>query len=166
MEDLDGKEIKEMLFNMQRLNILTLYSSPDSSNNITEDYAYAWHRKVYPYYSSAEWHKPYANLFEIKKNDIEELVNIFMEKIDSNNMVTFYELEDFFGIKGIPGLHYSDEKWTRSRLIKACKYLYLSRHYCDLFDDKFWSCLLTNDECPSEARSITAPFGNPLNYLI
>ncbi|EDJ8126326.1 hypothetical protein AH788_13955, partial [Salmonella enterica subsp. enterica serovar Senftenberg] len=53
------------------------------------------------------------------------------------------------GVRG-----YSSKGWNRGDLIDICRYLYLDGCY----DNEFWSALVENGKCPSEALSLTSKF--------
>lgn len=145
-------EVKEMLFRMQRFQILTLFTNPQAERNVTPSYAFAWSESVYPFLNeSADWHQPYKALFKIQEEDLEELHDLLCDKWDKKQPISFYELESHYRIHGSssPG-----PVWSRSSLWKACRYFYLHRH----FDQSFWSALLENGKCPSEAHSIAREF--------
>lgn len=60
-------------------------------------------------------------------------------------------LERHYGISGSTS---SGEVWNRHRLVSACRYFYLH----DTLSGEFWSALLKNGDCPSEAHSISRKF--------
>jgi hypothetical protein len=145
-------EVKEMLFLNQKFNILKLKTDPNSLKNVTDSYAYAWYNGVYPFFEdSAEWHKPYAEFFNVTEEMMDDLSKHFDDAWTAGNKFSFYDLESHYGISGTshPGV-----VWDRMQLVFACRYMYLN----DAFDDSMWDALCENMKCPSEAHSIRREF--------
>lgn len=141
----------EMLFNLQRFQILSLYSTSPDSNQSTDAYAYAWERGVYPVGSDhVSWHAPYGDHFRVSEEKVNELA-VFLDGLWlEGKKITFYELESHYGVRN--SLH-SSANWDRPDLINACRYLYL----LGWFDEGFWNGLVGHSNCPTEAKSILRP---------
>ncbi|WP_163576802.1 hypothetical protein [Halomonas faecis] len=146
-------ETKEMLFSLQRFQILSLFTNPAAERNVTPSYAFAWADNIYPFLNDgAPWHKPYADCFAIQEEQLDELHQFLCDRWDSKKLISFYELEDHYGVSGSarPG-----PVWSRYGLVAACRYIYLQEFH---FDKAFWSALLENGKCPSEAHIISSPY--------
>ncbi|AZE67777.1 hypothetical protein ACAW49_03230 [Pseudomonas sp. Env-44] len=142
----------EMLFNLQKFQLLTLFTSDRTGKNITPAYAYAWDNGVYPIANEgASWHEPYKEQFEIGEEQVSELAKFLENKWLEKEKISFYELEIHYGIRGAARSAY---EWERGSLINACRYFYLS----DWFDDEFWKGLVGHSDCPSESHSIRREF--------
>ena len=142
----------EMLFSLQRFQILALYTSTNAERTVSDAYAYAWLEGVYPLlHQSAPWHKPYDVSFMIASAQMKEVYDYLSSGWASGNRITFFQMEDHYGIKGSkrPG-----PIWSQASLILACRYFYL----CEKFDSLFWSSLLSGSQCPIEAESIARKF--------
>ena len=142
----------EMLFSLQRFQILALYTSASSERTVSSAYAYAWFEGVYPLlHETAPWHKPYDASFAITSEQIREVWDYLSNAWASKKKITFYQLEDHYGIKGPkrPG-----PIWSQASLIVACRYLYL----LEKFDAAFWASLLSGSQCPMEAEAIAHKF--------
>lgn len=142
----------KMLFALQRFQILALYTNSAAERTVSSSYAFAWFQSVYPVASeSAPWHVPHAASFAIGRGAMKELNDFLAECWSNKSVVTFYELEDRYGIKGPrrPG-----PVWGQDGLIQACRYLYLYQK----FDSAFWSKLLSGSQCPMEAEAISRKF--------
>lgn len=145
-------DIKRMLYLQQKFMILSLFTNRSADRVPCPAVAYAWDADVYPFLSSGEWHKPYAEEFEVRENQIEGLFKLLADRWDEGKPISFYELEDHYGVRGSahPG-----PLWSRFTLIHACRYIHLVE---GRFDRKFWSALIENGKCPAEAHGILDPF--------
>lgn len=144
--------VTEMLFSLQRFQVLTLYTSTSAERTVSDSYAYAWFEGVYPLlHETAPWHKPYESAFVIKPVQMNDLYAYLSEAWRSKKIVTFFQMEDHYGIKGSkrPG-----PVWSQANLILGCRYLYLSQK----FDAGFWVSLLSGSQCPMEAEAIARKF--------
>lgn len=142
----------EMLFLIQRFQIMALYTNTAAERTVSSAYAYAWFEGVYPLlHESAHWHQPYDASFAIPSMQMKEIFEYLSNAWSSGRKITFYQLEDHYGIKGPkrPG-----PIWSQASLILACRYLYL----CEKFDATFWSGLLSGSQCPMEAEAIARKF--------
>lgn len=144
---------EQQLFTIQRFQLLSHYvQANDDVNSFTPSYAYAWSELVYPIFGeSASWHVPFKACFKTTEEATEELYDFLCDLFDENKTITFYELERHYGISGSTS---SGEVWNRHRLVSACRYFYLH----DTLSSEFWSALLKNGDCPSEAHSISRKF--------
>jgi hypothetical protein len=139
---------KEMLFQMQRFQMLSHFVNPHVKRNISDSYAFAWSDKVFPFLDeSADWHKPYAEMFNVQEEQLDDLHKLLADHWEQKKPLSFYDLEDHY-------VRRSGAIWDRMKLWSACRYIYLHDH----FDNQFWGVLLENGKCPSEAHSITKPF--------
>jgi hypothetical protein len=144
--------IKSMLFSLQRFQILTLVSSSSTQKSVSDSYAYAWLESVYPLLNdNASWHQAFEECFAVRREPLAELHAFLRERWDQRKPVSFYQLEDHYGIRGTkrPG-----PEWDQSRLVLACRYFYLHQQ----FDSEFWSALLETSQHPAEAEVISRKF--------
>lgn len=142
----------EMLFSLQRFQILALYTSTTAERTVSSAYAFAWSEGVYPLlHETASWHQPYGASFAISPLQMRDLSDYLSSVWSSKREITFYQLEDHYGIKGAkrPG-----PIWSQASLILACRYLYLYGQ----FDTDFWLDLLSGSQCPMEAEAIAHKF--------
>lgn len=143
----------EMLFNLQRFQILSHYASSPESLEASPAYAYAWERGVYPIgHDHASWHEPYSQQFQITEERMSQLGEFLDDLWTNDKTITFYELESHYGVRN--SVH-SGPSWDRPDLIGACRYLKL----LDWFDAEFWTAMVGESNCPTEARSIMRPLG-------
>ncbi|MDH1074558.1 hypothetical protein N5C93_17080 [Pseudomonas nitroreducens] len=143
----------QMLFNLQKFQILRLYTDPNSVKGVTHAYAYAWDAGVYPYADEfAVWHAPYKEHFQVSEEMVVALVKFLDDLWINKKSITFYDLESHYGVSGSasPGA-----VWDRWSLISACRYMKLH----GMFDDTFWQGLVGHSNCPSESHCIVQPFG-------
>lgn len=130
-------------YQLMRFNIL---NSKSSNSNITEAYQYAWDHGIFPAFDEEiEYHQPFAQQFRVSKNEVLELGAFLDEKWLAESPITFYELEDHYGVK-----YSTHTMWDRVKLLNVCRYMYLKH----MFDDVFWANLIKNGNCPGEAESI------------
>ncbi|MGF6318771.1 hypothetical protein [Pseudomonas frederiksbergensis] len=142
----------EMLFNLQKFQLLTLFTSGRPGKNITPAYAYAWDNGVYPIGNDlAPWHAPYKEQFAISEEQVSELSKLLDDKWLKKEKISFYELEAHYDIQG---LAHSGSEWDRGSLISACHYFFLM----DWFDSDFWNGLVGHSDCPSESHSVRREF--------
>ncbi len=145
-------KVNEMLFSLQRFQIMALYTSTAAERTVSDSYAYAWAESAYPLlHESASWHKPYESSFAVSATQMKELYGFLFDVWKSKKPVTFFQMEDHYGIKGSkrPG-----SVWSQASLILACRYFYLYQ----TFDSAFWSSLLSGSQCPIEAETIARKF--------
>jgi hypothetical protein len=141
---------EEALFQLMRFNILSSVRVDLENSRFSPSYIYAWESLVYPLFNDgASWHKPFGSQFKVSESEVDELSKILDESWNKKDKLTFYELENRLGVRG----SISSSTWERSKLIRACRYMYLE----DLFDKDFWTTLTRNGDCPSEALSICRP---------
>lgn len=146
-----------MLFNVQKFQIFSLFTSESSIRNVTPAYAFAWDRGVYPLLDdSAPWHKPYGEFFEVSEEMVNGLLKFLDERWSEKNPITFYELEDHYEIRA------GETDWDRGTLIGACRYFRLH----ELFDEDFWRGLVGHSDCPSESHGITRDIGPEDIYFL
>ena len=142
----------EMLFNLQKFQLLALFTSDRTGRNITPAYAYAWDNGVYPIGNDgAHWHDPYKEQFAVSEEQVSELARFLDNKWLKKEKISFYELEDHYDIQGLSS---SGSEWDRGTLIISCHYFFL----LGWFDDDFWKGLVGHSDCPSESHSIRRQF--------
>ena len=110
-------ETQSMLFSLQRFQILALFSNTAAERTVSDTYAYAWLQSVYPLLNeSAPWHKPFAGCFAVSGARLGELKAFLYDRWCGKQPITFYELEDHYGIRGSrrPG-PVSGERWVGTR---------------------------------------------------
>ncbi len=146
------KEIKKMLFTTQRFQILAHFTNSAAEKNLSAAYAYAWDRSVYPLLDEvAPWHKSFAEQFDVQQEDIKELMEYLQECFDKEISITFYELEEHYGIQGVSR---SGEKWDRFSLAHACRYLFMH----DKYDKDFWNNMMQDSKSPAETKCVIRNF--------
>ena len=150
---------RDSIFREERLYQLEQYILANNKeefvykNKYSDSYLYAWQERVYPFLHDIDdatiefHHQFYTPCFYVSKEQVDFLIQYF-DEVDLNDQL-------------IPSLHHLEHQfikidklgWTKMKLVKACRYLYLN----GMFDDHFWGQLLI-DCPPSEARSITKQF--------
>lgn len=141
--------IEQMLYNIQKFQILELFTNNFATRNVSQAYAFAWDKDLYPIgHHGGDWHAAHENSFEIRKERMEELGD-FLDGIErEGKTISFYKLEDHYGV-----IHGSD--WERMELVFACRYLRLN----GWFSEEFWKGMVGHSDCPSESHSILRDFG-------
>lgn len=143
------KEIKNMLYSMQKFQIMSLFTNPEAENSISPPYAYAWEKGVFPALDEgAEWHRPFIGMFLVQEEMVKELIEFLEERYKKEIAITFYELEEHYGIKGGSS---SGDKWDRFTLTHACRYLCMHKKY----DENFWKGMMEFGKSPVETKSVT-----------
>lgn len=143
-------DIMGALFAQQRIQILHIGKH---HNEFSDAYLHAWESGVYPLMSDTDGsvprrpHELYAKYFTASKEKVEFLLKRLDDAWRKKEGLSFYDLEDELGVRS-----FSSKGWDRGDLINICRYLYLDGCY----DNKFWSALIENGKCPSEALSLTA----------
>lgn len=126
----------------------------DSDPESVGGYAYAWAHDIYPaLHDGVSWHVPFRDEFEVSEEEIMAVLTFLADQWDAKNPVTFYEMEDHFGVHGSSR---SDGEFTRWKLCRIVRYLSLDGLR---FDKAFWNVLLQNGTAPSEALSLARPLG-------
>lgn len=149
------ENIMQVLFNQQRLQILHIGKH---HNEFSDDYLYAWEAGVYPAMSDGDGslpqkpHESFADLFITPKHKTDYLMKRLDDAWRSGEKITFYGLEDELLVR-------MGTDWSRSDLLRICRYLYL----CQIFDSDFWETLVKNGDCPAEAHSVTRVFERTKN---
>lgn len=142
-----NQQIMDAMFTQQRLQVLSLGKH---HGEFSDAYLYAWARGVYPLFEDTDGsvpkkpHEHYREYFRTSAEKVEELSDYLFDCRDRNEIPTFYELEDHFKVS------YSSSEWTRSDLLKICRYVYLNTE----LDKSFWDKLLTATKYPTEAGGI------------
>lgn len=141
--------IEKALFNIQRIQILQSKINPETSNLISNDYAYAWNVSMFPLLEFSELHLQYEDQFAIKKDEVDIITDFADKEWLDKKYYSFYEYEDFF-VRG----EKSPIKTERYHLIAIFRYMFLRGS----FDQMFWDKLVENGNCPIEAFSIVRDF--------
>lgn len=137
-----NKMTNKQAYNLQKFLILQAKFNPETSNKISDGYAYAWANDVYPFFhDNQDWHVGFENVFKINKDKISNIVSFINERYINNKFYTFYELEDRFGLE------------NRVALIDILRYTYLSRRFTK---DIFWKNLMS--DYPAEAGLLISEF--------
>jgi len=84
------KTIEKMLFRLQRCAILQTKINPQTNSFISDDYAYAWYSSVYPLFDENELTKLYKDVFEVKKEIVEEVLEYLDSELSNEKYHTFY----------------------------------------------------------------------------
>ncbi len=146
-------EIKDMLFSMQKFQIMSHFTNSAAETKISAPYAYAWEKGVFPILDDvAEWHKPFAKVFPVQEDMMKELIEYLQERFEKGITVTFYELEEHYGIKVA---HILGDRWSRFMLAHACRYLNLHNK----FSKEFWAEMVDDGKCPVETKCIIRDYG-------
>ena len=147
----------KVLFNLQRFLILQTKLNPQTSNQIPNEYAYAWYVKMYPLSNDGEWHEDLEKYFDIRKNTVEIISKYIDDEWLKNKYYTFYELESHFKKdKQLSGVN------IRSALLCVLRYYYLKGG----FSQELWAKLLESENHPIEATSIISNFESDDIYFI
>lgn len=149
------KDLGKVLFNLQRFQILQTKLNPHTPNLISDHYAYAWYREVYPLLDECSLHEDLEPYFTVTKDEVERVSKYADDESTAGHYYTFYQYEDKFGSRQGP-----QEGISRSSLIGIFRYMFLK----ELFDDEFWKKLLENPNYPTEAGNIVSK--NLSIYLI
>jgi len=145
-------DIRQKLFSIQKFQILALYTSTSAEQRVTDSYVFAWLENIYPFLNdSACWHQAFEDCFAVGEAQIVGLHKFLSARWTKKKKITFYELEDHYGIRGSrrPG-----PNWSQDDLVRACRYFHLHRQ----FDGAFWSALLESGQFPAEAELIREKF--------
>lgn len=135
-------------FQLMRFNILSAARDGIDKSPFDAAYVYAWDNGVYPFFHpGADWHEPFKECFKLSESDMDVLSKVLDDHWMQNKPITFYELEEHFGVQGA---HRSSTEWSRGKLIAGCRYMFLNEG----FDRDFWATLTENMKCPAEAHSI------------
>ncbi len=129
-------------FTSVKLQLMLAAKLPDSATYISDALIFAFGHDVYPAFNSDQelWAEPFAECFSISKEMITSLANYLDDLSIRNQTITFYQLEKA----------YQSKDWDRHSLIMACRYMFLSKMFFDM-----WPTLLTAHEHPIEASIIT-----------
>lgn len=136
-------------FELVRAQILSAGLLPEPTSLVSDAYLYAWQYKIYPFFSDEGPHKVFNREFDISEIEMDNLTQYLDDLWLADKTPTFYEVEDHYN-----PLTNSASNWTRTKLLLACRYLYLFGS----FDDAFWKTILTPMRHPTEASSITRAF--------
>ena len=132
-------------FELARFNVLCAALQPGTREKLSDAYVFAWERYVYPGLDhGSTLHEPYSHCFQVSGRMLDELVSVIADREESKKPITFYELEDHFMVRD------GHSPWNRSKLISACRYLFLHESW----DRTVWDALLKKMEHPMEAASI------------
>ena len=134
-------DINKILFNLQRFQILQTKLNPNTSDLISDSYAYAWYQKLYPFRDDSDLHEDLQEYFDIKKEFADNVVQYADREWLDRTYYTFYEYEYKFGGKA-----------NRHSLIAIFRYMFLN----NTFDTEFWDTLIKPHEHPIEASLITS----------
>jgi hypothetical protein len=136
--------MESQLFEIMRFNILMAAFNPATADRLSDDYVFAWEKRVYPFSNGEELqHKAFSSSFRIDKTMVEELAEFLDKTCSAKTVPTFYDLETKYRGQG---------GWDRMELVYALKYMKLA----NLFDDQFWTQLMKNH--PAEASSISRKY--------
>ena len=136
-------------FQLMRFNILSHVGGHDLDDDGNDAYRHAWQASVYPlHHDGWDWHKPFAAEFDVPEDKVDELGDYLDRLWRAGNPPSFYQIEDYYDVIGSTG---TNNGWNRSMLLRACRYLFLTR----LFDKAFWQAVTENGRCPTEAHSLT-----------
>jgi len=144
------------LFQMTRFQILCTAKTKGTEDYLSSAYVYAWAEGVYPLFENTDLHKPFADQFRVSAEMVEELSKYLDEQEIQGAVPTFYQLEDYYGVRS------SRTPWDRMQLIDACRYMFLR----GMWGDEFWKALLKGSDHPSEAKSIVRPYDASDIYLL
>lgn len=136
-------KILKALYCGKKRSILQFYKLQSEKQTLySQSYIYAIEKDCYPYFDEDEDAELFNDFYCVDKVFIESVINIIGEKEDSQKKLFYYELENLAGKKNI-----------RPKLICFLRYAFLSNK----FSPDFFETLLSNENCPIEAKSITKP---------
>lgn len=132
-------------FELMRFQVMSFAFSDAGRIKISDEYLFAWDRKVFPYYDeAAEWHLPFRDNFAVSEAQVSELADYLSDCWDKKQVPTFYELEDHYQTRA------GTTWWDRAKLITVCRYFFLH----ESFDADFWKKLIEPMQHPTEAQSV------------
>jgi hypothetical protein len=136
--------IEKALYNIQKFQILSLFTSDSATKNVSQAYAFAWEKDLFPIgHHGCDWHLPHEESFKISRAEVDELGD-FLDGIErEGKTITFYQLEDHYGVR-------NGSSWERMDLVFACRYFRLN----GWFTEEFWKGMVGHSDCPSESHSI------------
>lgn len=149
----------QMLFALQRFQIMALYTNSSSEQSVSGAYAFAWYAGVYPILNkTAPWHGQYEACFDVREDAMHELHAYLAGRFEKKQPMSFFELEDHYGIRGSrrPG-----PVWDQDKLAAVCRYFYL----CGEFDNEFWVAMLSGDQFPPAAEQVMRKFETSACYF-
>ncbi len=143
--------IEKMLYNIQKFQVLQLYTSQSALKSVTPAYAFAWDKNIYPVgHHGNDWHEPYESTFKVSREKMEQLGD-FLDKLEGEGKtITFYQLEDQYSVRMRSG----EGSWDRMELVFACRYFRLN----GWFTEDFWKGLVGHSNCPGESKSVLRDF--------
>ena len=137
--------MNDALFQMMRFQVLAAALQSGSAQKLHDSYVFAWDACIYPLFNdAADYHKPFADQFQISKAMIEGLFKKLDAMWAEKSIPTYNELEH--SLRGT--------EWNRQNLILGLRYMWLH----DRFDAGVWKKLMTHNEYPHEAREITTKY--------
>lgn len=147
---------RTILFNIMKFQVLCAGFNESTRSFICDSYLVAWGYGVYPIgHEGAHWHSGFENDFRVTKSDMEAFLAYLDGRWRAGRVPTVYQIETDLIMNPALG-----SEWHRSKVIRALRYLYL---FGNLFDDAFWTTIMTPGEIPSEAHGITSPFNRDQN---
>lgn len=140
--------VEKALYNLQKFQILSLFTSDCTTENVSPAYAFAWDKNLFPIgRHDCDWHLPHEQSFKVSRAKIRELGD-FLEGIGrSGKSISFNQLEDHYSVR-------NGKDWERMDLVFACRYFRLN----GWFTEEFWKSMVGHSDCPTESLSILLEF--------
>lgn len=140
--------VEKALYNIQKFQILSLFTNDSATKKVSESYAFAWEKDLFPVgHHGRDWHSPHEESFNIGKAQLDELGD-FLDSVEtSGKTISFYKLEDHYDVRNGSG-------WDRMDLVYACRYFRLN----GWFTEEFWKGMVGHSDCPSESHQILRDF--------
>lgn len=144
MENKTSDSLLNAKYRERKDSILRSFKQQNKENaKYSAGYVYSVAKDCYPYFDNDEKAAFFNDLYDVSKEFIEETLNIIEERQNTGEKLFYYELERLVVGKDV-----------RTKLIWFLRYAFLSNK----FSSDFFETLLTNGECPIEAKSITKSF--------
>jgi hypothetical protein len=141
------------LFSILKFLMLSTKLNPQTTDQISPAYAYAWSNGVYPVLSAVSLHEPVKEFFDISEDKCQKVVDFLIQEADEKRYHGFYEIED----------HFKSSEINRLNLICILRYLFLLGR----LSEGVLSNLLPGNH-PTEAMQIVKPFdlSNPRDICL
>ncbi|MFP3847788.1 hypothetical protein [Pseudomonas sp. W5-01] len=136
--------VEQMLYNIQKFQILSLFANDSANRTVSPAYAFAWDKNLFPVGShGCDWHDAHEACFKIRKTQVDELAEFLDDLEREGKTISFYQLEDHYDVR-------SGSTWDRMDLVFVCRYFRLD----GWFSEEFWKGMAGHSDCPSESHSI------------
>lgn len=149
--------MSDALFELARFQLKAAALSPGTAERMDDAYVFAWDAGIYPIFHQGErLHEVFAAHFEVTDGQMRDLMTMLDEAWMGKTPMTFDELERQAGSRE------DDGNWTRSNLVSAVRYAFLSRR----FDAELYQALLRPGGHPLEASSLNEPYDREFDLTL